>query len=134
MWAQIGKYVGGKVLGAVLAVLVFGCGLWAWKHPEELRAIGHVLKYVAIWVGIGLVLPWAVFPVMPWVVKRESNVAGALLLAGLTAADAFIALLMTGVRELGTLTWLVLWLGFLSAGVYNFVVCNFQANRIEDAL
>lgn len=134
MWASIGKYVGGKVLTAMLAVLAFGCGLWAWKHPEELRAIGHVLKYVALWLGIALVLPWAAFPVLPWVVKKESNVVAGLLLAALTALDVGMALLMTGVSGLGTLSWLVLLLGFLSAGVYNFVVCNFQASRIEDAL
>jgi hypothetical protein len=134
MWAGIGKYVGGKVLTAVLVVLAFGCGLWAWKHPEELRAIGHVLKYVAIWLGIVAVLPWALFPATTWVVRQESNLAGALLLAGITLGDVLIALLMTGVSGLGTLTWLVLVLGFLSAGVYNFLVCNFQANRIEDSL
>jgi len=133
MWASIAKYVGGKVLAAILAVLAFGCGLWAWKHPEELRAIGHVLKYVAIWMGIVLVLPWAMFPVVPWVVKKESNLAAALLLAGITVIDVLVALLMSGVSGLGTLTWLVLLLGFLSAGVYNFMVCNFQANRTEDA-
>lgn len=134
MWTTIGKYVGGKVLTAILVVLAFGCGLWAWKHPEELRAIGHVLKFVAIWIGIALVLPWAMFPVVPWVVKKESNVVAGLLLAGITALDVLVALLMTGVSGLGTLTWMVLLLGFLSAGVYNFVVCNFQATRIEDSL
>ena len=134
MWGQIAKFVGGKVLTAVLAVLAFGCGLWAWKHPEEMAAFGHVLKYVVIWIGIALVLPWAAFPLVPWVVKRDSNVAGALLLGGLTALDAGVALLMSGVTQLGTLTWLVLWLGFLSAGVYNFLVCNFQAHRAEDSL
>ena len=134
MWAGIAKYVGGKVLTAILVVLVFGCGLWAWKHPDELRTIGNVLKYVAIWLGIVLVLPWAMFPVVPWVVKKESNLAAGLLLSGITALDVVIALLMTGVSGLGTLTWMVLVLGFLSAGVYNSVVCNFQANRIEDSL
>ena len=57
-----------------------------------------------------------------------------LLLGGITALDVVIALLMTGASGLGTLTWMVLVLGFLSAGVYNFVVCNFQATRIEDSL
>lgn len=134
MWTAVGQYVGGKVLTAILVVLAFGCGLWAWKHPEQLQAFGHVLKYVAIWIGIALVLPWAVFPVVPWVVKRDSNVAAGLLLAGITALDVVVALLMAGTRGNGTLTWMVLLLGFLSAGVYNFVVCNFQANRIEDSL
>ena len=134
MWTEMGKYVGGKVLTAVLVVLAFGCGLWAWTHPEQLKALGHVLKYVAIWIGIAVVLPWAMFPVVPWVVKRESNVVAGLLLAGITTMDVVIALLMTGTRGIGTLTWMVLLLGFLTAGVYNFVVCNFQANRIEDSL
>ncbi|MCP4592158.1 MAG: hypothetical protein GY842_15595 [bacterium] len=134
MWAGLGKYVGGKVLTAVLVVLAFGCGLWAWKHPEELAAIGRVLKYAAIWLGIALVLPWASFPVVGWVVRRESNVVAGLLLSGLAAVDVFVALCMTGVSELGILTWMVLVLGFLCGAIYNFLVCNFQAERLEDSV
>ncbi|MCK4660327.1 MAG: hypothetical protein KAV82_12460 [Phycisphaerae bacterium] len=122
------------MLTAILAVLAFGCGLWAWKHPEQLATIGQVLKYVAIWLGIVLVLPWAMFPAMPWVLKWESNLAAGLLLVGITGLDVTAALLMTGVSGLSTLTWLVLVLGFLSAGVYTFMACNYQANRIEDSI
>ncbi|MFH0982361.1 MAG: hypothetical protein V2A79_12590 [Planctomycetota bacterium] len=133
MWAAIAKYVGGKVLTAILLVLAFGCALWAWKHPEELAAIGHVLKYAAVWVGIAVVLPWAAYPVVRWVVIKESNLAAGVLLAGLTVLDAVAALWMTGVSGLGALSWAVLVLGFLSAGVYNFLVCNSQATGIEDS-
>ena len=134
MWQAIGKYVGGKVLSAILVVLAAGCIIWAWRHPEELRAIGHVLKYVGIWLGIAVVLPWAAMPLMPWIMKQDSNLVSGLFLAGVTAIDVAVALYLAGPSDHLTLTWMVLFLGFLTAGVYNFVVCNYQANRIEDSL
>lgn len=134
MWQAIGKYVGGKVLTAILMVLAAGCVIWAWRHPEELRAIGHVLKYLGIWLGIAVVLPWTILPLVPWVVKKESNLVSAGFLAGVTAIDVLVALYLAGFSGHGALTWMVLLLGFLTAAAYNFVVCNHQANRVEDAL
>lgn len=134
MWQGIAKFVGGKVLSAILIVLAAGCLIWAWRHPQELRAIGGVLKYVAIWTGIAIVLPWAAMPLMPWIMKRDSNLVAGLFLGGVTAIDVGVALYLAGPSGHGALTWMVLFLGFLTAGVYNFVVCNVQANRIEDSL
>ena len=49
------------------------------------------------------------------------------------ALDILVALLLAGgVRGHGTLAWTVLVLGFLSAGVYNFLVCDYQADRIDE--
>ena len=134
MWEAVGKYVGGKVLTAILVVLTAGCGIWAWRHPDQLAAIGQVLKYVGVWIGIVVVIPWAAYPLTVMAVRRDSNVAGAILLALVTLLDVVAALMMTGTSGHGALVWLVLLLGFLTAGVYNFVVCNYQANRLEDSL
>ena len=41
--------------------------------------------------------------------------------------------LVGGLRGHGTLTWIVLLLGFLSAGVYNFLVCDYQAEKIGES-
>ena len=134
MFAEVGKYVGGKVLTAVLAVGVIAGGIWFWKHPEQLQAIWSVIKLVLVWLGLVLVLPWAGFFVTSWVVRKESNLAAGLLLAGLTTVDALFAFYLAGWSVSGALTWLVLLLGLLCAAVYNLLVCEFQAARLEDSL
>ena len=134
MWEAIGKYVGGKVLTAILVVSSAAGIIWFWKHPEQLQAIWQVIKYVLAWLGFAIVLPWALFFVPPWVMKKESNLAAGLMLAGYLALDVIAALLLAGIRGHGTLTWIVLLLGFGAAGVYNFLVCDFQAERIDESL
>jgi hypothetical protein len=62
----------------------------------------------------------------------ESNVASALLLLGYAVADIVAALMLAGVRGHNWLAWIVLLIGFLSAGVYNFLVCEYQASRLEE--
>jgi hypothetical protein len=93
-----------------------------------------VVQKVLVWLGLVLILPWAAWFVTVWIVRRESNVAAALLLIGLTAVDVVFALYLAGWHVGGALSWLVLVLGFLGAGVYNFLVCDFQAGRLEDNL
>ena len=133
MLTAIGQYVGGKVVTAVLVVAGAGAVIWFWKHPEQLEMIWRTLKYVVAWLGFVLVLPWATFFVTPWVVSKDSNAAAAAMLIGYLLADALVAFwLMGSLRGHGVLTWAVILLGFLSAGVYNFKVCEYQAARVED--
>ena len=135
MWGTLGKYVGGKVLTAILVVAT-GCGvIWFWKHPEHLESIWVTLKYVLAWLGFVLVLPWATFFVTSWVVSKDSNGAAALMLVGYAMADIWVAVwLIGGVSGHNALTWAVLLLGVLSAAVYNFKVCELQAERLEGGI
>lgn len=132
MFETLGKYVGGRVLTAILVVSSFGAGVWFWKHPEQLQTIWMTIKYVLVWLGFVLVLPWATFFVTPWVLKFDSNLAAGVMLAGYSLADVALALYLIG-GPLGhdSLTWGVLLLGFLSAGVYNFMACEHQAECLE---
>lgn len=133
MLTAIGQYVGGKVVTAVLVVASAGAVIWFWKHPEHLQTIWLTIKYVLVWLGFVLVLPWAMYFVMPWVVSKDSNAAAGAMLLGYVLADVAVALYLAGgVRGHDALTWMVLLLGFLSAGVYNFLVCDFQADRLAD--
>jgi hypothetical protein len=134
MFAAIGQYVGGKVLTGILVVSGAASVIWFWNHPEQLSSIWAVMKSVLVWLGLVLVLPWATFFVTGWVVKKDSNLAGALLLIGLTLVDALFAFYLSDWSVSGALTWMVLLLGFLSAGVYNFLACEFQAARFEDRI
>lgn len=135
MFTSIGQYVTGKVVTAILVVSGAGALIWFWRHPEDLQTIWRTLKFVAVWCGFVLILPWATFFVTPWVVSKESNLAAGLMLLGYVLADALLAFwLMGGIGGHGLLTWAVVLLGFLSAGVYNFKVCEYQAERAEEGL
>ncbi|MCH7812517.1 MAG: hypothetical protein IID40_00720 [Planctomycetes bacterium] len=135
MWQTIGQYVGGRVLTAILVVGSAAGVIWFWKHPEQLQTLWLVIKYVLVWLGFVLVLPWALFFVPPWVLKKESNLATGLMLGGYVLADVVFAFILAGgVGGHGTLTWGVLLLGFLAAGVYNFLVCDHQAEMFDEAI
>ena len=134
MLTAVGQYVGGKVVTAVLVVASAGAVIWFWRHPEHLQTIWVTIKYVLVWLGFVIVLPWATFFVTPWVASKDSNTAAAVMLLGYALADAVFAFcLMGSIRGHNMLTWMVLLLGFLSAAVYNFKVCEYQAMRLEDS-
>ena len=133
MWAAVGQYVGGKVVTAVLVLAVGGAGIWFWKHPEHLATIWQIIKYAIAWIGFVLVLPWATFFVTKWIVSKDSNAIAATMLVGYLLADVVVAFWMIGSLSGHTaLTWVVLLLGFLSAGIYNFKVCEYQAELAEN--
>ncbi|MCH8966320.1 MAG: MBOAT family protein [Planctomycetes bacterium] len=97
------------------------------------RPVAQGYTLLVVWIAFVLVLPWATFFVTPWCVSKESNAAAAIMLIAYVLIDALVALwLMGGVGGHNGLAWAVLLLGFLSAGVYNFKVCEYQAERAED--
>ena len=134
MLTAIGQFVGAKVITAVLVVSSAGAVIWFWRNPESLAQIWLVIKYVLVWLGFVLAVPWASFFVTTWVVAKDSNRAAGLMLLGYLAADFAVAWwLMGGLGGHGALTWGVILLGLLSAAVYNLKVCEFQTERLEDA-
>ena len=128
----MGKFVGGKAVTAILVVAGGASLIWFWKHPEALQAIWATLKGVLAWMGFVAVLPWATFFVPGRIVKLESNVAAGAMLGGYLIVDAFVAFWLGGWGFEGTLTWVVVLLGFLSAAVYNFLVCDHLAERLGE--
>ncbi len=133
MITAIGEYVGSKVVTAILVVSGGGAMIWFWNHPEDLQAIWQTIKYVLVWMGIVLVLPWATFFLTTWALAKDSNVAIAIMLLGYAMIDVIVAFCLIGrVGGLGFMTWMVLLLGFLSSAVYNFKVCEYHANRLEE--
>ncbi len=132
MWASLGKFVGGKVLTAILIVSTGASLIWFWKHPEVLVALWENLKAVLAWMGFVIVLPWAMFFVPAKVIGLESNGAAAAMLIGYLVIDVVVAFWLADWRIGGALTWVVVLLGFLTAGVYNFLVCDYLAERFEE--
>ncbi len=134
IFTAIGQYIGAKVVTTILVVSGAGAVIWFWRHPEQLETIWETLKYALVWIGIVLVLPWAMFFVTAWAISKDSNKAAGLILLGYVVLDAIVAFALIGRWSgLGALTWLILLLGFLCAGVYNYKVCEYQASRLEES-
>lgn len=131
MWSTVANFVGAKVLTALLVVSSGAAIIWFWNHPEAVQAIWETLRGALVWMGFVLIFPWATFFVPVWVMRRESNVAAATMLGGYLLANVLVAFWLGGWHFDGTLTWVVLLLGFSSATVYNFLVCDYLAERIE---
>ena len=132
IFARIAGHVGGKVITAVLVLAVVIAGIWFWRHPDDAAAVWQAIKHALIWIGFAGVLPWALFFLPSMVLKTESNAMGALLLIGYLAADFLMAWWLAEWDIEGTLSWAVVVVGLLAAGLYNFVVCDQLAEWSED--
>jgi hypothetical protein len=135
MIAGLAKFVGSKVLTAVLLVIGIVIVIWYWQlPPESKQAIWTSLKLGLLWVGFAAVVPWALFFVPGLVLRAESNLVSAAVLLGYLALDVLAALWLAGWKVSSTAGWCVLILGFLAAGVYNFIVSDFLADRAGEQL
>jgi len=135
MIESIGKYVGAKLVTAVLTVTVILIVIWYWRLDDQTRAaIWTTVRLTLVWLALAAALPWGLFFVPPMVMKAESNIASAAMLVGYLAVDVVLALWLAGWHVSSTLGWAVMILGFLCAGVYNYTVCDFFAERSEETL
>ncbi len=131
----LAKYVGSKVLLAVLGVASILVIVWYWRlEPAERAGIWQVARGTLVWLAFVAALPWALFFVPARVVRAESNLVSGLVLLGYVVVDVLAALYLTG-GSLGT-RWqaAAMVVGFLCAAVYNFMVCEFLAERSENAI
>lgn len=135
MFPALAKYIGGKVLTAILVVACSVVIIWYYRLPlEDRAAIWNVVRGALVWIGLVVLLPWATFFLTLRVVRADANWAGAVLLAGYLLADIAFALYLT--RGAWGSPWqgAIMILGFLCAAVYNFVACEFIADKAEDSL
>ncbi len=130
----MGKYIGGKVLTAILVAGVLWTSYYFYKNPEKLETLWDSIKASLVWLGFVAALPWGLFFVPPLVVKADSNPAAAGMLAGYLILDILMAFWLAGGLFGGVLVWGLAILGFLLAAVYNFMVCDFLAEQAEDNL
>lgn len=132
MLPAIAKYVGGKVVTAVLVVASIIVVIWYYRLPVEARtALWASARDVLVWIGFVAVLPWATFFVPVRAVKAESNFISALTLVAYLVVDIVFALFLSEWSTGGAWQAAAMTLGFLCATVYNFVVCDFIADRLE---
>lgn len=131
----LGKLVGGKILSAVLGVATIIVVIWYWRLPPEARAqIWGTARGALLWLGFVAAMPWALFFVPARLVRAESNLASAIGLLAYLLIDVLFAFYLAGWHVESRWQWGALVIGFLIAGVYNFAVCEFLAQRSDDSL
>ena len=137
--ADLGKFVGGKVATAVIFLAVGAAGYWCYKNPESLKAGAHVVKVAVVWIVLAAALPWssALF-VRPLLAKQSeigsvgaANALGISVIALYTLLDILLAFWLASWTITGSLTWMVLILGFAAAAAYNFVICESLARQAD---
>jgi len=134
MFPAVGKYVGGKVLTAILVAGVLWTSYYFYQNPEKIKTLWESIRASLVWLGFAAVLPWGLFFVPPLVVKADSNPAAAGMLAGYLVLDILMAFWLAEWSFGGVLVWGIAILGFLLAAVYNFMVCDFLAEQAEENL
>src|SRR5438874_9211418 len=85
------KTVTGKIVSGLVALAVIAAAISWWSADPATR---HMLlsgsgKIIG-WFGIVLFLPWLTFFVIGTVARRESNLAGAMLVGGYTIGELLL--------------------------------------------
>ncbi|RME03420.1 MAG: hypothetical protein D6805_06710, partial [Planctomycetota bacterium] len=83
----------------------------------------------AFWRVVFWILVVALLPLLlnRWVVRvasRQSNQANLAMILGFTLVDMALAFLLAGLQVEGLFTSILLFIGFLVAGIYNYEICD----------
>jgi len=137
--AEVGKFVGSKVAAAIIFIAVAAGGIWCYRNPEAIQAFGHLVKLTLLWVVVAAALPWSSYVFMRPLLRFQADqlsTSGAsavsiAVVAGYCLIDILFAVYLGEFGDAGTFTWIVLLLGFLAAGAYNFVICESLARHVD---
>ena len=125
------KSVTGKVVAGAVALAVVAAGISWWQMDEATRQmlLSGTGKIVS-WFLVVLFVPWATFFLTTWVAKRDSNAAGAALVATYTLLEAVLLAWLFDWNVPGVTAWTFLVVGALFAAVYNLLVCDWLAEKL----
>ena len=125
------KTVTAKVVAGAVALAVVAAGISWWQMDDATRQMlltgaGRIVS----WLMVVLLAPWATFFVTGWVAKRESNAAGAALVAAYTLLEAVLLAWLFEFDVPGVTAWTFLSAATLFAGVYNLLICDWIAEKL----
>ena len=124
------KGIAGKVATGAIALAVLAAGVWWWQaSPEGRASVAGGTGRAAAWAAAVLLVPWATFFLIGWVGRIDSNAAGAVLVAGYTAAEVAALAWLFGWSMGGGLGWAAFAVGSLFAAAYNLLACDWIAER-----
>ena len=122
--------LGEKILGWVaLGLLVLAAyGVYR-MGPEGRGAVLSAAGRTVGWIAFVALLPW----ISRFFVKRllsvGENWVGLLLIGGLLVVDVLVGLWLLGGLPTGVWSWIVSLAAIGVAGAYNFLVCEYVAER-----
>jgi hypothetical protein len=133
------KTVIAGVLTFIASISVVGGGYWCWKNPEPVKSLANSTLDVFIWIGIVLTLPWSSFLFMKPLLAFQNSILGTNtnyavsigMLAGYLILDIMAALALHEWESFGPFAWVIVIIGFVAAGVYNFIICESVARYKE---
>src|SRR5438105_2358648 len=125
------KSVTGKIVSGLVALAVIATAISWWSADPSTRQMllsgsGKIIG----WFGIVLFLPWLTFFLIGMVARRESNLAGAVLVMSYTIPELILLAWLFGFKVPGVTAWVFLILGGLVAGVYNLFTCDWIAEKV----
>src|SRR5437868_3987031 len=119
------KGIAGKVITGLVVLAVIAGGISWWQMDSATRqAIVSGSGKIAAWLGVVLMLPWTSFFVIGKVAKTDSNLAGALLVAGYTILEITLLAWLFNWHFAGATGWTMLIVGGLLAAAYNLFACD----------
>jgi hypothetical protein len=119
--------VGGLVS---LAVIIAGVS-WFQMDPATRHGLVSGTGRIAAWIGFVAILPWATFFVIAWVAKWNHNLAGVILVALYTLIDALLLGYLFHWNLPGHAAWTFFVVGLLLAAVYNLLLSDWLAEKME---
>lgn len=137
--AEIGKFVGAKVAGALITLATIAGGIWCYYNWDKVENFGVFLRQILIWVALVAALPWTCFffmkPLLAFQGNLNSERAAAAVSVGLIGVycviDMVLAFWLGDWSSANAFYWFVLILGFAAAGAYNFVICESLARNAD---
>ncbi|SRR6266496_2529458 len=125
------KTVTGKVVAGAVALAVIAGGISWWRMDDATKQIllGGAGRIVS-WLLVVLFAPWATFFLTAWVAKRESNAAGAALIAVYTLLEAVLLIWLFSWNVHGPTAWTFAGAAVLFAAIYNLLTCDWLAEKL----
>ncbi len=133
MLKWLGKMVAEKFVAMVMVLVAIGVIVLVWQYHDRLPSWASVWSFVGglvLWVVLVGLLPWATYFAVVWIEKAESNVPAAILLSAWAVLDGLAAWWLTGGTG-GAGRWFIVGLAFCVGGLYNLIVANLIANRVQ---
>jgi hypothetical protein len=125
------KSLGGKIASGAVSLAVVSAGLaWYETDPATKHQILSVSGRLLGWMMLVLIVPWALFWLIAWVAKMDTNAAGAALVLTITAVQALVLAWMFGWSIHGATTWVLYVAAILIAAVYNLFTCDWIAEKL----
>lgn len=125
------KGMAGKIVTGVVALaVVVGAITWWSMDPAARQAILAGTGRIIAWFGIVVLLPWATFFIIAPIARRESNLAGGLLVAAYTLLELVLLIWLFEWNIDGGAAWTFVGLGCLVAAVYNVFTCDWIAEKV----